>query len=177
MRIPGKVMSIVLLAGGMLCTGAAMAQTAPSTAHADIVNDKGEKIGSATLRQSKSGVKINVEVSQLPPGVHAIHIHSAGQCQPPDFKSAGPHFNPDAKQHGMKNPAGSHAGDLPNFTVGSDGKAKISMLAKSVTLGDGPDSLFGPAGTSLVIHAGPDDYITDPAGDSGARIACGVIQK
>jgi Cu-Zn family superoxide dismutase len=100
-----------------------------------------------------------------------------GKCDPPDFKSAGPHFNPDNKKHGSKNPDGPHAGDLPNFDVGPDGTAKVSVVAPNVTLGDGPNSLFHPEGTALVIHEKADDYMTDPAGNAGARIACGVVQK
>jgi len=147
------------------------------TAHADIINAKGEKIGTATLHAAKSGVKINLNVSQLPAGTHALHIHGVGKCDPPDFKSAGPHFNPDNKKHGSKNPDGPHAGDLPNFDVGPDGTAKVSVVAPNVTLGDGPNSLFHPEGTALVIHEKADDYMTDPAGNAGARIACGVVQK
>jgi Cu-Zn family superoxide dismutase len=147
------------------------------TTHADIVNAKGEKIGTATLKPAKPGVRIEMNVSQLPPGTHALHIHAVGKCDPPDFKSAGPHFNPENKKHGSKNPEGPHAGDLPNFDVNANGTAKVSVVAPNVTLGDGANSLFHPEGTALVIHEKADDYTTDPAGNAGGRIACGVIQK
>ena len=148
-----------------------------STAHADIVNATGDKIGTATLVPSAGGVRIDLSVSQLPPGTHGIHIHTAGKCEGPDFKTAGAHFNPADKKHGRDNPAGPHNGDLPNIEVGPDGKATTSLLDTNVTLSDGPNSLFHDGGTSIVIHAMQDDYKTDPAGNSGARIACGVIQK
>lgn len=159
-----------------VCAATAMARGAKG-AHADIVNTKGDKIGTATLTETKGGVRIVVNVSQLDPGVHGIHIHAVGKCEGPAFASAGGHFNPEMKMHGKDNPAGPHAGDLLNFTVGKDGKAKATLIADKVTLGDGANSLFHPGGTALVIHAGPDDYKTDPAGNSGARIACGVIEK
>lgn len=154
-------------------TQAQMAQSA----HADIVNAEGQKIGTATLSPSSGGVRIDVDVSQLTPGTHGIHIHSVGKCEGPDFKTAGAHFDPAGKKHGKDNPEGPHNGDLPNLEVGADGHATVSILDANVSLGDGPNSLFQPGGTSIVIHAGPDDYKTDPAGNSGARIACGVIQK
>jgi Cu-Zn family superoxide dismutase len=147
------------------------------TAHADILNAKGEKVGTATIQPAKLGARINLNVSQLPPGTHALHIHAAGKCDPPDFKSAGSHFNPDNKKHGSKNPEGPHAGDLPNFDVKADGTARVSVVAKNVKLGNGPNSLFHPDGTALVVHEKADDYMTDPAGNAGARIACGVVRK
>lgn len=157
---------------------AASAQARPAqTARADIINAKGEKIGTATIAPAEQGVNISLNVSQLPPGTHALHIHAVGKCDPPDFKSAGPHFNPDNKKHGSKNPEGPHAGDLQNFDVKADGTAKVSVAAPNVTLGEGPNSLFHPEGTALVIHEKADDYMTDPAGNAGGRIACGVIQK
>jgi Cu-Zn family superoxide dismutase len=148
------------------------------TAKATLVNNQGKKVGEATLTQTPQGVKIVMTVENLPPGVHAFHIHAKGVCTLPDFQSAGGHFNPFGKEHGLKNPAGPHAGDLPNITVGPDGKAKVEVIAKLVTLKEGEkNSLFQPGGTSLVIHAGPDDNVSDPAGNAGPRIACGAIVK
>jgi Cu-Zn family superoxide dismutase len=150
---------------------------AQSAARADILDTQGNKIGVAELRASGNGVRIEVNVSQLPPGTHGIHIHSVGKCEGPAFTSAGPHLNPTSKKHGKDNPEGPHAGDLPNLEVKADGVGKASFLDENVTLGNGPNSLFREGGTSLVIHANADDYKTDPAGNSGPRIACGVIVK
>jgi superoxide dismutase, Cu-Zn family len=159
----------------MYCTPVSAQQTVHS-AHADIVNAEGQKIGSATIRPSSSGVRINVEVSQLPPGVHGIHIHTVGKCEGPAFTSAGAHFNPTSKKHGKDSPEGPHAGDLLNIEVTADGTGKASLSDSNVTLAGGPNSLFNESGTALVIHEKADDYKTDPAGNSGARIACGVIR-
>ena len=141
-------------------------------------NAQGEQIGSVTLTEEEaSGVFIRGSVSKLPPGAHGFHIHDVGKCEPPDFMSAGPHFNPTDKQHGAKNPAGPHAGDLPDLTVGPDGSAQVNVVAPHVTLGSGPETLLISQGTALVIHANADDGATDPDGNAGARIACGVIAK
>ena len=155
----------------------ATVSSAQATAHADIVNPAGTKIGTATFTQGSDGVQIAVDVSQLPAGTHGIHIHAVGKCEGPAFTTAGGHFNPANKKHGKDNPDGPHNGDLMNIPAGDDGHAKVTILAANVTLDSGANSLFQPGGTALVIHAAADDYKTDPAGNSGPRIACGVIQK
>ena len=154
-----------------------------STAGADLLDRHGKKVGSALLRQTAAGVEIEMEVSGLTPGVHALHIHTTGDCHTPGpdgtaFAAAGAHFNPFGKKHGLDNPEGPHAGDLPNFTAAADGSAKVKVEARLVTLETGkPNSLFQPGGTCLVIHEKADDGKTDPAGDSGERVACGVITR
>jgi superoxide dismutase, Cu-Zn family len=165
------------LLAALLCATVSFGQDAPKSARADIVNAQGQKIGTAKILAAKQGVKIEVDVSQLPPGIHGIHIHNVGKCEGPDFASAGPHFNPDSKKHGKDNPDGPHAGDLSNIDVKPDGTGRATLIDTMVTLGDGPNSVFHDGGTSLVIHGKEDDYKTDPSGNSGPRIACGVIQK
>jgi superoxide dismutase, Cu-Zn family len=160
----------------MLCALTAWGQ-APKKAHANFVNGKGEKVGTATLTQTSGGVRIVANLTQLPAGMHALHIHTNGKCDGPDFMSAGGHFNPGMKQHGKDNPMGAHAGDLPNFTVDAKGKGKATVIAMGVTLADGPNSLFHTGGTALMVHAAADDYKTDPTGNAGARMACGIVEK
>jgi Cu-Zn family superoxide dismutase len=159
-----------------LLSGAYHANAEPKIAKAKLHNSKGEQVGMATLIEGTDGVRIALQVYNLPPGLHGFHIHEVGKCEKPEFKSAGGHFNPHGKNHGLKNPEGPHVGDLPNLLVEPDGTATVTVLAPLVTLGSGKNSLFHPGGTALVIHAGPDDQMTNPSGNSGGRIACGVIK-
>ena len=143
----------------------------------DIKDAKGASIGSATISAVKTGgVSIALAVKGLEPGEHAFHIHSVAKCEGPAFTSAGGHFNPESKKHGTMNPDGPHAGDMNNFTVTKAGVGSAKFTDTKVTLGDGANSLFGGTGTALVIHAKADDMKTDPAGNAGARIACGPVQ-
>jgi superoxide dismutase, Cu-Zn family len=144
----------------------------------EIKDAQGKSVGTMTLEEKKpAGVVMKFKLENLPPGEHALHFHQNAKCEAPDFKSAGPHFNPSGKQHGFDNPAGHHAGDNRNFTVDAKGKAKFEVTNTDVTLGSGDSSLFSNGGTAIIIHAKPDDYKTDPAGNAGDRIACGTITK
>lgn len=167
---------LLALVPGLLLLGLpAVAQA--QAARAELRDAQGTVVGTATLTEVPGGVKIAVAVTGLKPGDHGFHIHAVGKCEPPAFTSAGGHYNPGSKKHGRLNPEGAHAGDLGNLTVGAGGAGALETTVAGVTLTDGAGSLFQPAGTALVIHADPDDEKTDPTGNSGARVACGVITK
>jgi superoxide dismutase, Cu-Zn family len=150
---------------------------AQERARADLKNAEGKTVGTADLRQTKEGVLIALRLTALPPGLHAVHVHAAGKCEGPAFTSAGAHFNPLNMKHGLKSPDGPHAGDLPDLFVNKDGVGRYEVLVQSISLGAGKLSVFEPDGKSIVVHATADDNVTDPAGNSGDRIACGVIAK
>ena len=161
----------VLVLGGCASMGA-IANTETVT----VRDAAGETVGTALLTPATEGVQVVLSVNGLPAGVHGVHIHETGRCEAPSFTSAGGHYNPLNREHGFENPQGHHVGDLPNMTVGADGRGSLTAVARGASLTAGAQgSLRKPGGTALVIHAGADDYRTNPSGDSGSRIACGVI--
>ena len=155
---------------------AAMTTGTAPVAHATLVDKDGKTKGHATARPMGDGVHVTGDLENVAPGTYAVHVHTTGTCTPPDFASAGSHWNPEGKQHGKENPAGPHKGDMPNVTVGADGKAKISSHIAGVTMTDGPAALLDADGAAVVLHVGVDDYKTDPTGNAGGRAACGVFK-
>jgi superoxide dismutase, Cu-Zn family len=164
-------LSALGLAFLMGCSMAASGQRA----RAELKDKDGKTVGNATLREQPDGVLVRVELKGLTPGLHAVHVHAVGKCEGPAFASAGGHFNPTQKKHGFKNAEGAHAGDLPNMLVARDGSGRFEALTDAITLRAGSVSVFDSDGSAIVIHATSDDDMTDPAGNSGDRIACGVI--
>jgi Cu-Zn family superoxide dismutase len=146
-------------------------------ARADLKDSAGKSVGRAALRERGNGVIISINVQRLPQGLHAVHVHSVGKCEGPAFTSAGGHFNPLNKKHGFKNPDGPHAGDLADMVVNQDGTGRYEVFVESITLGAGENSVFDADGSAIIIHATADDNLTDPTGNSGDRIACGMIVR
>jgi Cu-Zn family superoxide dismutase len=166
--------SLAAVVVGCLCSFSAAAQTAK----ASLKDANGKDVGQVQLVQTPHGVLLKMSVKDLPAGEHAVHIHAVGKCEPPAFASAGGHFNPGGKKHGMEAAEGQHAGDMPNLHIPAGGELAIEVANPAITLVKGqPNSVFDADGSAIVIHAGADDYKTDPAGNSGDRIACGVITE
>lgn len=155
--------------------GAEQRGAAAKTASAEIKNADGKTIGRAELRETPHGVLVRLGLNGAPAGVRALHIHETGRCDAPTFESAGAHYNPAGASHGFENLKGPHAGDLPNLHVPSAGNAEVEVLIDGISLAGGQHNLLDDDGSALVLHEGPDDYSTDPAGGAGKRLACGVI--
>ncbi len=176
-RGAGVVVALALAAGACRLPYVPGVTSPPPAAVAHLADAGGRVVGNAVFLQERGGVRILVDVNGVTPGTKAVHIHQTGRCDPPSFESAGAHFNPTNAEHGTSNPRGPHAGDLLNITVDSTGRGHMEVTATRVSLEKGTGSLFDADGSALVLHEDPDDMRTDPAGNSGARIACGVILR
>lgn len=169
--------TLILAACGGQARGPGGSELPEPDASANLFDTSGTRVGLVTFADSGGGAQLGISVSGLEPGLHGMHIHENGACDPPKFESAGGHFNPDAKQHGSKNPQGPHAGDLPNLMAGDDGSADTTLTVSGNLLAEGPGSMVGAQKRAFVIHADPDDEMTDPSGSSGDRVVCGVIER
>lgn len=177
-RRPGMMVVPVLAVVACHAGSATPAATPSIGAHATLLDQTGARVGNAVLREDSDGaVHLDVNVTGMPPGPHGLHLHAVGACSGTAFADAGGHFNPAAAHHGLSNTAGPHAGDLPNIDVMANGAGRFQGVTRRVTLRPSATSLLDADGSALVVHAGPDDQLTDPAGNSGARIACGVITR
>jgi Cu-Zn family superoxide dismutase len=164
------------LAGFVACLAVSIVPAQAETVRSILMSADGKDVGAAELTQTPSGVLIKLSVKGLPPGEHAFHVHAVGKCEPP-FTTAGGHFNPGGKKHGLMAPEGHHAGDMPNLHIPQGGDLVAEIVNSAITLERGkPNSVFDEDGSALIIHAGKDDYKTDPTGDAGGRIVCGLIQ-
>jgi Cu-Zn family superoxide dismutase len=167
----------------LLAAAASVAVSAPAvfaadaaTANAKLADASGKNVGTVELRQTPNGVIVHAEFAGLPAGTHAFHVHAVGKCEPPTFDSAGGHFNPENHQHGFAVDGGWHSGDLPNITVPADGKVTVDVLATELSVSDGEKKMVDADGAALIVHEGVDDYTTQPTGNAGKRLACGVVQ-
>ncbi len=159
------------LAGCTTTTAGSDAATAGRSAAAPLRTAAGADVGTVTATEMAGGIQVRIDARGMPAGLHGAHVHTTGRCDAPDFTTAGGHWNPTAKQHGTGNPAGPHAGDAPNITIGADGTGSVTIMLPAGTM----DGLLDADGAAFVIHAAADDYKTDPSGNSGGRIACGVF--
>jgi Cu-Zn family superoxide dismutase len=173
-----RLLALVIVMGGALLIGtrATTTQAVDMRGYAQINDSTGRPVGMATFVENAAGdLTVTVEASGLAPGKHGLHVHAVGTCAGPDFTTAGGHFNPLSKRHGLQTSDGAHGGDLPNLVIGADGRGRFSMTVASMKLSAGVLSLLDPDGSAIVIHAAEDDGMTDATGNSGARIACGIV--
>ena len=176
-RAAALLASIMLSACGGQVRGPGGKSLPDPIASASLFDTSGTRVGLATFSEVDSEGQMGISVSGLSPGQHGIHIHETGACTAPDFESAGGHFNPASKKHGLLNPEGPHAGDMPNLIVEADGSADTAFTVSASLVAQGEESIIGAQERALVIHADPDDQKTDPSGDSGSRVVCGVIER
>lgn len=164
----GFILFLIIVTG---CTG----QQDRSVIEIEMFNPDGDVLGTAKLKEQPDAVEIKLTLEGLTPGLHGIHVHEYPKCEGPDFKSAGSHLDPEGKQHGLMNPEGAHLGDLPNLSADGDGVVDLKLMLPAATLYDGKNSILKEEGTSLIIHSGQDDGVSQPAGNAGERVACGKI--
>lgn len=176
-RAAGFLAAIALAACGGQARGPGGTKLPEPTANAGLFDTSGTRVGLATFSEVDGSGQMGISVSGLSPGQHGMHIHENGACGPPGFESAGSHFNPGSKQHGLLNPEGPHAGDLPDLIVEADGSADTTFTVSASLLARGSGSMIGAQKRAFVIHADPDDQKTDPSGNSGSRVVCGVIER
>jgi len=173
-----SAVATLALLGGCAPMGAPTAGEAPAgRVFASLFDAAGSPRGEASITTSSDGLRLAISGMDLPPGAHGFHIHTIGRCDGPDFATAGPHWNPTGHKHGRDNPEGAHMGDLPNLLIGTDGRGTLEIDLPGASLSAGAAALLDADGAAIVIHAAPDDMKTDPSGNSGARIACGVFSK
>jgi Cu-Zn family superoxide dismutase len=181
MKQLSAAIGIALLIGGSTFAQGQRATTGTTgtrpaaAASANLIDTEGRSVGQALLQQTPHGVLLTLDLKNATPGIHGLHIHDVGRCDRPSFESAGTHLNLSGRQHGFLNPRGPHDGDLPNIEVPATTQLSVEYLVPNVTLEPGPRSILDTNGSTIMIHAGKDDYLTDPAGEAGARLACGAI--
>jgi Cu-Zn family superoxide dismutase len=168
---------VVVAASGCMNEGGTPGSVAPGAggAVAELRTAAGARVGEVRLAQTSAGLSVQVDATGMPPGQHGVHVHMVGRCDPPEFTTAGGHWNPASRQHGLDNPAGPHGGDLPNLIIAGDGTGRLRATLPAGTL-RGDTGLFDADGAAFVVHAAADDLRTDPSGNSGGRIACGVFR-
>lgn len=179
--LPVLLPVLMIVAGcasdGTTSMGKTVGETPSMIVNSEFVGQKGEVLGTVRVTQEREGARIVANLVGLPAGTYGVHLHEFGRCDWPGFASSGGHFNPGKRQHGHLNPAGEHAGDLPNLVVGDDRRGTMDVVKPGLRLADGDAPLLDLDGSSMMIHAAPDDYKTDPSGNSGARIACAILAR